>query len=180
MTIDLSEYEDAYYPSGRKKRPGWDATFLNQADVAALRSLCEGTQVGAVLVDVDNLIIGTGYNGPPRSFDTGGMPCTQWCLRQQTSERTEDYSNCPSLHAEMNCILNSERERRQGATLYVTRAPCAHCAKMITGSGIMRVIWRAASASDERIYQQQLVTKIIFQKAKLEYRAYVTDNMYEV
>jgi deoxycytidylate deaminase len=59
------------------------------------RSLCNRDQVGAVIIDSDNRVVATGYNGPPWGFfrDDCGIedirdrpdpsPCVNWCKRSR-------------------------------------------------------------------------------------------------
>ena len=48
------------------------------------------------------------------------------------------------LHAESNAIakVSGSTESSEDATLFVTTAPCIHCAKMIFQSGIKNVFYR--------------------------------------
>lgn len=48
---------------------------------------------------------------------------------------------CVAIHAELNAILFADRERLQGATLYITDPPCDGCAKHIRSTAIRRVVW---------------------------------------
>jgi dCMP deaminase len=43
--------------------------------------------------------------------------------------------------AEVNCLLEVTPQERQGATMYVTHAPCPECQKLIITSSIKRVIY---------------------------------------
>lgn len=52
----------------------------------------------------------------------------------------KDYSDCPSLHAEVNALLTSDRSARTGGTIYVTGELCYACAKMIANSGLGCVV----------------------------------------
>lgn len=86
----------------------------------------------------------TGYNGPPAGYSlaTDGRPCSAWCSRHDTPESAPDFSDCPSVHAELNALLYSDRERRLGGTAYLTRDPCWACAVALAASGINRVVTR--------------------------------------
>lgn len=131
----------------------------------AKRSLCSRDQVGCVITDVNNKIIGEGYNGPPKGFWHGQAPCTQWCQRATRAkwrageepyedpgssvpnwaapghrDLAPDYSDCPSLHAEANALMMSDRTLRTMGTIYVTSHVCMGCAKLIANSGLQRVI----------------------------------------
>jgi dCMP deaminase len=102
-------------------RPDWDETWMAVADVIAKRSRCARDKVGAVIVDVQNRVVATGYNGPtdPRS-----------------------YHDCPSVHAELNAIAYVNRLQADGGTLYVSSNCCFDCAKVVANSGILRVVMR--------------------------------------
>lgn len=104
----------------------------------AKRSLCSRDRVGAVIVDVNQKVIGEGYNGPPFNFQHNDASCIQWCIRamHSVSYREPDYSDCPALHAEANALMMSDRSLRQGGTIYVTSHPCMGCAKLIANSGL--------------------------------------------
>jgi deoxycytidylate deaminase len=133
---------------------------MNVAMVIAERSLCDRDKVGAVVVDASNRIVDTGYNGPPRGFRAGmDDNCTNWCKRAQTvtdvprdfgdrgiipilTGRTLalNYEDCPSLHAEANALMFSDRRLRVDGTIYITSGVCGGCAKLIANSGLTRVV----------------------------------------
>ena len=48
------------------------------------------------------------------------------------------------LYAEMNCLMKvaTSTESSEDATLFITHAPCIHCAKAIYQSGIKNVFYR--------------------------------------
>jgi dCMP deaminase len=54
------------------------------------------------------------------------------------------------LHAESNAIakVSGSTESSEDATLFVTTAPCIHCAKMIFQSGIKNVFYRDTYRDD--------------------------------
>jgi deoxycytidylate deaminase len=124
-------------------RRTWDDTWIGVALRIAERSLCSRSQVGCVVVDASQRILATGYNGPPRAFEHGGLPCgTGWCHRAVAPPDQRDalYDDCPSLHAEANAISVGDRNHRNDGTIYVTSHVCFGCAKLIANSGIMRVV----------------------------------------
>ncbi len=108
----------------------------------ANRADCSRRQVGAVLVDQDNRLVSTGYNGSP----PGGPSCLQGECPRGTSSVAPGSSydtgpgSCIALHAEQNAILWAEPERRRGATLYCTDKPCTGCSRLIAGVGITKVV----------------------------------------
>ncbi|MGW2539348.1 deoxycytidylate deaminase [Kitasatospora sp. NPDC001574] len=124
-------------------RPCWDCYFLGLAGAVAARGDCVRKLVGAVLVGKDRRVLSTGYNGSAPgqpSCKAGG--CDR-CLSATPSG--SDYTNCIEYHAEWNAILWSRPEDRQGAVLYVTFEPCGDCLRLITGVGIVRVVWRSTN-----------------------------------
>jgi deoxycytidylate deaminase len=56
------------------------------------------------------------------------------------SQAFADYSNCHALHAEANAIAYASRADTEGATLYLTYAPCDACSKLVRAAGITRVV----------------------------------------
>lgn len=121
-------------------RPHWDDVWLQVAQTVATRSLCVRSRVGAVIVDAENRIVATGYNGPARGFDHRNAPCSDWCERAVTNVADVTYANCPSLHAEANALMAADRSSWQGGTIYVTSPVCFSCGKLIGNSGLSRVV----------------------------------------
>ena len=106
-----------------------DSRYLRMARIWAENSYCTRRQVGALIVK-GNMIISDGYNGTP-----SGVP--NIC-------EGEDGLTLPYvLHAEANAITKIARSgnNSDGATLYVTDAPCIECAKLIIQAGIARVVY---------------------------------------
>ena len=106
-----------------------DRRYLRMAQIWAENSYCTRRQVGALIVK-DKMIISDGYNGTPSGF-------TNIC-------EGEDGLTLPYvLHAEANAITKIARSNNNsdGATLYVTDAPCIECAKLIIQAGIKRVVY---------------------------------------
>jgi dCMP deaminase len=121
------------------ERPGWDAYFMEIAQVAARRSTCLRRKVGAVLV-VEWRILSTGYNGAPSGLahcqDTG-------CLRENLAVNPgERHELCRGLHAEQNAIIQAALHgvSIKGAACYTTHQPCVLCAKMLINAGVRRVV----------------------------------------
>lgn len=128
------------------QRPTWDETRIEQAKIMARRSLCTRAKVGAIITNADgSRVAGEGYNGPPSGYRHESKPCNVWCSRHNSVSLSPDYTDCPSLHAEANALITSDRSLRQGGTIYITSHPCFGCAKLIANSGI----WRVVVSSDD-------------------------------
>ena len=108
----------------------FDASYMDLAAIRAKNSYCKRRQVGALIVK-DRMIISDGYNGTPSGFEN---------ICEDENGVTKPYV----LHAEANAITKVAKSGNssEGATLYVTAAPCIECSKLIIQSGIRRVVYR--------------------------------------
>lgn len=112
------------------KQEQFDRSYLEMARVWAKNSYCTRRKVGALLVK-DRMIISDGFNGTPAGFEN--------ICEDPATGKTKPYV----LHAEANAITKVAKSgnNSQGATLYVTDAPCMECAKLIIQAGIKRVVY---------------------------------------
>lgn len=128
-------------------RPGWDEYYLGIAERVAVRADCSRRQIGAILVNKHNRHRGSGYNGGPSK----GLSCLKGeCPRGGSavapgSSYDTGAGVCVAIHAEQNLIMDTTMEERKGGTIYITDAPCDGCFRMITGSGVTRVVWPGGS-----------------------------------
>ncbi len=119
------------------KREGyisWDEYFMGVALLAAERSKDPNTQVGACIVDDQNRILSTGYNGFPQGCSDDIFP---WNRDESLGETKYQFV----VHAELNAILNARGKNLSGSKVYVALFPCNECAKAIIQSGIKEVIY---------------------------------------
>jgi dCMP deaminase len=124
---------------------------MQVADAISRRSRCSRAQIGAVVVSKDQRISSTGYNGPASLFPTEDE-CMAWCPRAQGLTALDNtYDSCPSIHAEANALLYVDRSRVEGGTIYITDAACYQCAKLISNSGITRVVMRIGTRAAHRL-----------------------------
>ena len=124
---------------------------MQVADAISHRSRCSRAQIGAVVVSKDQRISSTGYNGPASLFPTE-EECMSWCPRAQGLTTLDNtYDSCPSIHAEANALLYVDRSRVEGGTIYITDAACYQCAKLISNSGITRVVMRIGTRAAHRL-----------------------------
>lgn len=129
------------------QRINWDEYFLNIAKEVSKRSTCLRRQYGAVIVDANNNIVSTGYNGAPRGCEN----CCDIgkCNREGHEHNDGNYGNCRSVHAEQNAIISASRAEMLGSTLYlagfengqiIAAEPCPICKRLIINAGIKEVI----------------------------------------
>ncbi|NED36713.1 deaminase [Streptomyces sp. SID8499] len=123
-------------------RPSWDEYFLAGAQWVATRADCTRAQVGAILVNANNEVRGTGYNGAPAGVPgcASAGACPRGKLSAAECPPNSDYANCIADHAERNAIRHAPPAELPGSTLYVTREPCPACWTLIRASGIARVV----------------------------------------
>jgi dCMP deaminase len=113
---------------------------MTVAETVAKRARCSRATIGAVIVDHNNRVCATGYNGPASGYPEKGE-CINWCPRAKGSAPLDNlYDECPSIHAEGNALLYVDRSSVEGGTIYVTAPPCMQCAKLISNSGLKRVV----------------------------------------
>jgi len=132
---------------------------MGVAEIVGARSRCDLRQIGAVIASADNSYVVVGYNGPPAGFDgppgglilPAGTTCRSWCPRAaEDAERSLSYSNCVSVHAELNAIAKADRSRIIGGTIYVAAAVCWDCGKVVANSGVSTVVMRVEERDEHR------------------------------
>ena len=116
----------------------WDELFMGVAKLVAKRSKDPNSQVGAVIINPNNIIVGTGYNGMPNGIPDDADDLFPW----KSDGEFLDSKYAYVVHAELNAILNTlDHSQLKGATMYCTLAPCNECMKAIIQSGIKKVIY---------------------------------------
>lgn len=139
MTNDLNESTSQSTSTNLPRRPTWDAVWMRMSDILAQRSRCDRAKVGCILVDEKKNILAATYNGPPPGYEVEGT-CRSWCPRAMgIGEVSNDYSNCPSSHAEINAVARM-RPADGAITAYVNRMCCSSCAKALAAAGVSRVV----------------------------------------
>lgn len=152
-------------------RPSTDEYFLQMAELVARRGTCARRQVGCVLVDSNNHVLATGYNGvcrgaqhcneyvevPNPNLRTPGRP-EHWelgtvrqlkhpCPGAQAPSGTALHL-CEAIHAEENALIQC-RNVDDIHTAYCTASPCVLCMRKIVGTGTQRIVFRQAYPHSE-------------------------------
>lgn len=152
-------------------KPKFKKAYMDTARRFAELSPAQRRKVGAIVVK-DDRIISIGYNGMPVGWDNeceykeymnaakaGFMsqeaieerfPYLEYSQEVDAYRRYRLVTKDEVLHAESNAIskLAKSNESGNGADLFVTTAPCIHCAKLIHQTGIRRV-WYSDNYRDE-------------------------------
>lgn len=108
------------------ERLSWHKYFFDLAYLVAARSPDAQTRHGAVIVDKENRIVSTGYNGFPANGPDEILP----------NLRPEKYPYI--VHAEMNALLAARCDVR-GYSVYITGLPCKNCLLHLVGAGISKI-----------------------------------------
>lgn len=109
----------------------WNERFINLATLIGSWSKDPSRKIGAVIVDKDNRIVSTGFNGFAK-----GIPDTEENLMNK------DIKRLLMLHAEENAILYAKQDLTDCSLYIAGLPPCTHCALMIIQSGIKTVYFK--------------------------------------
>lgn len=148
----------------------WDEYFMGIAVFTSFRSKDPNSKVGCVLVNPDNHIVGTGYNGFVAGIDES----------QFSWERQGDFLNTKYafvVHAEANAIINTTAASLKDCVLYATLYPCNECAKLIAQKGITKVYYLLDKYKDT---DQHRATEMIFTAKNIVAEQLVMDNLHEI
>jgi dCMP deaminase len=117
------------------ERVSWEEYFMDIAQAIATRATCPKRKVGAILVR-DRMILSGGYNGSMRGAPHCDDPAVG-CLLDGAGKCRR------TIHAEANAILQAARNgvTIDGAICVVTRCPCWNCYKLLSNSGVTKVIY---------------------------------------
>lgn len=127
-------------------KPKFIQAYMEVAKIFAHLSSAKRLHVGAIVVK-DDRIISIGYNGMPSGWDN---ECEELAVNvvgvaKDGKDIVEPYlkSKPEVLHAETNALAKLARssESGEGATMFITHAPCLNCAKLIYQSGISTVYY---------------------------------------
>jgi len=141
--------------------------YLDIAQAVAQRGTCLRRNYGSIIVKNDE-IISTGYTGSPR----GKLNCIEIgkCIRNELGFKSgEGYSQCKSVHSEMNCIISASRQEMLNSTLYIvginaednslnnSTECCSICKRLLMNAGIEKVIIRRTPTEYEVQYVKDWV-----------------------
>lgn len=149
-----------------EKREGylcWDDYFMSVALLSGKRSKDPNTQVGACIVNKNNVIESIGYNGLPKGCSDDEFP---WEKEGEMLNTKYPFV----VHAELNAILNAKGKDLSGCKIYVALFPCNECAKAIIQSGISEVVYLSDKYSNTDSVK---ASKMMFKCAGVELRQLV-------
>lgn len=144
----------------------WEEYFMNVAILTSLRSKDKNTKVGACIVDNNNKIISTGYNGFISGCKNDDFP-----LGREGNWLNTKYPY--TVHSETNSIYNSHGKDLRNCIIYVTLFPCNECTKAIIQSGIKHIIYLSDKYNGT---DSNIASKIMLDKVGIKYEQY-TENI---
>ena len=128
-----------------------DYAHMKVAEAYSELSHARRLKVGAI-VTKDDRVISIGYNGTPAGWDNNCEIEVRNEFEYYVDNGGEKYTGATIdlltkdevIHAEANAIgkLARSSESGEGATMYITHAPCFECSKMIHVAGINKVFYR--------------------------------------
>lgn len=143
---------------------------MDVAHRTAQLSYAQRLKVGCLVVKNDR-IISLGFNGTPSGWDNtceihspmpgdvGGWLSQQeieqtWPHIDESGVRYKLVTKQEVLHSEMNALMKLAKstESGEGATMFITHAPCINCAKAIYQAGITEVIYDSDYRSADGVY----------------------------
>ncbi|OGH87461.1 MAG: cytidine deaminase [Candidatus Magasanikbacteria bacterium RIFOXYC2_FULL_42_28] len=148
----------------RENTISWDECFMRMTHVIAERSKDPSSQVGSIVVDKNNVVLGMGYNGFPRGIEADQLP---W-EREGAFLNTKYAYMC---HAEENAIYNANMSVK-GGRVYSCLFPCNECAKTIIQNGVVEVIYESDKYHDVDAFT---AARRLFDAAGIKCRQYVSD-----
>ena len=151
--------------TARENVISWDECFMRMAQVISGRSKDPSTQVGAVIADTKNVVLGMGYNGFPRGIESDQLP---W-EREGSFADTKYAYIC---HAEENAIYNAN-QKVNDAKIYCTLFPCNECAKTLIQNGITEVIYENDKYHEVDTF---VAARRLLDAAGIKYRQYLSDS----
>lgn len=137
-------------------RKSWNEYFMEITDQVASRSTCDRAFVGCVLVNDDNRIVSSGYNGSisgrPHCDEIGHTMREGHCIA--------------TIHAEINALIYCAKEgiSVKNCTAYITHFPCLNCTKALIQAGIKQIYYKNDYRVDEYAVELLNSTGVGFEK----------------
>lgn len=131
-----------------KKQRDWDEYFMGIAEAVSAKSKDPSSKMGCVIVDKNNRVVSTGYNGLVQGSDESKMTL---------SERPMKYYFV--IHSEMNALIFAHQDL-SGCTIYNRVATCENCLKYCLQAGIKRFVYKELRVSSHTVDPKNSMTNI--------------------
>lgn len=124
-------------------RPSQDQYFMEMARLVASRSNCYRRQVGCVMVDAENRVLSTGYNGVPRDLPH----CEPGKCPRENKNPGSNLHQCLAVHSEINALIQAANPDKI-FKVYVTHSPCLNCTVALLNTLCYEIIFDHRYPSD--------------------------------
>ncbi|ASV44485.1 dCMP deaminase-like protein [Salicola phage SCTP-2] len=136
----------------------WLSRFLSLAMDVSSWSKDPSSKVGAVLINSDKKVIGVGYNGLSRQYSSKDE-------QKILQDRNLKYPRI--IHAEPNCISNTEQRITSDDVMFITHQPCVGCINKMTQAGIRKIIFKYDEYVAQRFDFQESINEL--ERLNVEY-----------
>lgn len=118
-----------------------------------------------MIVDENNRVLSTGYNGAPPGFEEQIYvtprrgDCRDFCPRAQAAEigQPKSYDDCVAMHSETNALAYADPLRLIGGVAYtVPGCPCFTCAKSLASAQLSAVVFHITELDRGRLPEQSI------------------------
>lgn len=128
------------------KKRRYNDLYMDLAIRISEMSYATRLHVGSVIVK-DSNIISFGWNGMPAGWDNN----CEMVKHTDFTGTVVTMTKPEVIHAEQNALikLSKSTNSTDGATMFITHAPCLDCAKLVYQSGINSVYYRDTYKNDD-------------------------------
>lgn len=134
----------------------WDYRYLEIAKKVSMWSKDPSTQCGSVIINTENKIVSTGFNGFPKRIVDSSTRYSDRGLKYQLI-----------IHSEINTLLQAKCSVK-GFTIYsYPMIPCIRCCVTLIQAGIMKIVTCPLSKELDSRWNSMLCESIL-EEAKIE------------
>lgn len=133
--------------------------FMTMAYQQGKFSKAKKLKVGTLIVNEQLQIVGTGYNGTPKSVDNE--------CENPTTGKTYDYV----IHSEINAVLNATTNDLRDCIVFITDSPCLKCASVLVQKGVKNIFYLREYRSTDGLdfLEKNLVGTLKLDESEFEY-----------
>ena len=140
----------------------WDLRFLKLTKHISGWSKDPSTKVGCVIVDENNRLISTGYNGFPKGI-----------IDSVERYNDRDIKYPMVVHSESNAIIFAQKDLTNCTIYTYPMPPCASCSGLIIQSGIKRIVALRATKDQESRWGKDFdLSNQMYKEANIEFILY--------
>lgn len=148
---------------------------MNIVDSIAQASTCCRANIGTIIINIFNEIIGIGYLGPVHEdFHCDYTRCLLVSNNNEYGSDDKGLSCIRTIHSEMNAILKCKEhgdEKNGWLTCYTTYEPCIICFKLLLQIGVRKMYFKHNYKDKNRDFfkkhlHQRIFDNLIYEQIK--------------